>query len=84
MEGARAGMLPGAEAQDCIDAAQNLLDKIGIQNSTITVDPTTITPTTETVSVTVSIPLDDNCMPMSKYVLGKTLLQTVSLPREYE
>ena len=72
-------MLPGADAQDCIDAAQDQLDKIGIQNATITIDPTTITATTDSVSVTVSIPLDDNCMPMSKYVLGKTLQQTVSL-----
>ena len=82
MEGARAGMLPGADAQHCIDAAQALLDMVGVQNSTITVDPAVITPLTETVSVTVHIPLDDNGLTMSQFILGTAMEQTISLPRE--
>ena len=82
LEGARAGMIPGATAQDCIDAANELLDIIGIQNATVTIDPASITPTTEEVEVTVTIPLADNSLPMSKFVLGTTMSQTAQLPRE--
>ena len=82
LEGARAGMIPGATAQDCIDASNELLDIIGIQNATVTIDPTSITPTTEDVEVTVTIPLADNSLPMSKFVLGTTMSQTAQLPRE--
>ena len=82
LEGARAGMIPGATAQDCSDAANELLDIIGIQNATVTINPTSILPTTEEVEVTVTIPLADNSLPMSKFVLGTTMSQTAQLPRE--
>lgn len=82
LEGARAGMIPGATAQDCTDAANSLLDIIGIQNATVTIDPSTIVPATEVVEVTVTIPLADNSLPMSKFVLGTTMTQTAQLPRE--
>ncbi len=84
MEGARAGSLPGATAQNCIDAAQTLLDMVGVQNSTITVDPPVIDSQTENITVTVNIPLDDNGLTMSQFVLGAEMQQTVSLPREYD
>lgn len=82
LEGARAGMIPGATAQDCTDAANSLLDIIGIQNATVTIDPSNIVPATEVVEVTVTIPLADNSLPMSKFVLGTTMSQTAQLPRE--
>ena len=82
LEGARAGMIPGATAQDCRDAANRLLDIIGIQNATVTIEPSTIIPATPDVAVTVSIPLADNSLPMSKFVLGTNMSQTAELPRE--
>jgi Flp pilus assembly protein TadG len=82
LEGARAGMIPGATAQDCTDAANGLLDIIGIQNATVTIEPSTIVPATPDVAVTVTIPLADNSLPMSKFVLGTTMSQTAELPRE--
>jgi Flp pilus assembly protein TadG len=82
LEGARAGMIPGATAQDCTDAVNQLLDIIGIQNATVTIEPSTIDPATPDVEVTVTIPLADNSLPMSKFVLGTTMSQTAELPRE--
>ncbi len=82
LEGARAGMIPGATAQDCTNAANNLLNIMAIQNATVTVTPSTITPSTPDVEVMVTIPLSDNCLPMSQFVLGMTLEQTAKLPRE--
>ncbi len=82
LEGARAGMIPGATAQDCANAANRLLDIIGIQNASVNIQPSTIVPATERVVVTVTIPLADNSLPMSKFVLGTTMSQSATLPRE--
>ena len=84
MQGARTGMLPGATAQKCIDAAQDVLDLVGVTNPTITVDPTTITSSTQFVTVTVKVPLSENALPMSEFILGGEMEQTISLPRELD
>jgi hypothetical protein len=82
LEGARAGMVPGATAQGCVDAASELLDILGIQNAVVTINPPVIDPSTENVEVTVSIPLTENSLPMARFVLGATMQQTATLPRE--
>ena len=82
MQGARTGMLPGATAQNCIDSANEMLDIMGITDATVVVDPPSIDPLTEDVAVTVNIPLTENSLPMSRFVLGESLQQTVKFPRE--
>ncbi len=82
VEGARQGILPGATVEDCLAATHEDLHLMGVYNASVVVDPTVITPSTREVSVTVQVPLSDNSMPMAKWVLGKTLNQTVTLPRE--
>ncbi len=84
MEGAREGMLPGHTAADCIAAAQDLIDIMALNDATITVEPASLTPTTPTVTVMVSVPLATNSLPMSKFVLGESLTQSVTLPREIQ
>ncbi len=82
LEGARAGMVPGATAQDCINAASELLDILGIQNAVVTINPMVIDLATQEVEVTVSIPLTENSLPMTRFILGATMQQTARLPRE--
>ena len=82
MEGARHGMLPGSTAPECIAAAQELLDIMALNGATVTVDPATLTPTTPQVTVTVSVPLSQNSLAMSRFVIGESLNQSVTLPRE--
>lgn len=84
MEGARKGMLPGATAEDCLTEAEELIEVMALQNATVTVTPAEILPDTESVTVEVSIPLSENALPMAKFVLGKTLTQSVTLPREVD
>lgn len=81
-EGARRGVLPGATAQDCTDAAQFLLDVLGISQATITVTPTTILPTTKEVTVDVQIPVEPNSFIIPSYFIGSTLSKSITLPRE--
>ena len=81
-EGARRGVLPGATASDCESAAQFLLDAVGISDSTITVSPSSIQPTTEEVTVRVEVPLAPNSYVTPSYVSGIILSSTITLPRE--
>ena len=82
LQGARRGIIPGATADQCRQAAQDVRDIGRIQSSTITVSPSTITDTTTTVSITVSVPLNANSYQASSLFLGKTILRTATLNRE--
>jgi len=82
-EGARRGVLPGATAANCAAVTQDLLDIIGVADSTITVNPMVILADTEEVTVTVEVPMtmaNGYITPM--YYLGRTLRAAVTLPRE--
>jgi Flp pilus assembly protein TadG len=82
LQGARRGIIPGATADQCRQAAQDVLDIGRVRSSSITVSPTTITETTPTVSITVSVPLSENGYQASSLFLGKTILRTATLNRE--
>ena len=84
MEGARKGILPGATAEDCLAEASELIEIMALQNATVTISPAQILPTTTEITVEVTIPLSENALPMAKFVLGKTMSQTVTLPREID
>ena len=84
-EGARRGIVPGATATDCQNEAQQILDIVGITDSTITVTPTVITEETPTVTVNVDIPLNaSNGYVAPKYFLGDTLSKSITLNRELQ
>lgn len=81
LEAARAGIVPGATAEKCIASANAALDLLHVQNATVSVEPSTILPGTPELTVTVSIPLGKNAMPMSAYVIGTTLVRSATLKR---
>jgi len=83
LQGARRGIIPGATAEQCRQAAQNVLDIGRIRTSTITVSPTNITDTTTSVTISVSVPLDNNGYQASSLFLGKTISRSATLNREY-
>ena len=82
LEAAREGVLPGATAGKCIDAANEALELLQVINATVDVEPPNIDPMTPEVTVTVSVPLGDNAMPMSQFVMGTTLTRSMTLRRE--
>ncbi len=82
LQGARRGIIPGATADQCRQAAQDVLDIGRIRTSTVTVSPAIITEDTATVSITISVPLEANGYQASSVFLGKTINRTTQLNRE--
>ncbi|MEZ6133464.1 MAG: pilus assembly protein [Pirellulaceae bacterium] len=84
LEGARAGILPGATSSQCIAKTNAELAVLNIQGGSVSVLPTAIDQDTPEVTVTVSIPLSQNALPLSKFVIGKQLVQSIKLKREID
>ena len=82
-EGARSGITPGATASDAQAAAQDLLDMLRVNDSTVVISPAIINVNTEFVTVTVTAPMSlANHYVMPKFFLGKTLTASITLPCE--
>ena len=81
--GARRGIVPGATAAECEDAAQTILDIIRTNDASITIQPTVITDETPVVTATVQVPLNmANGWITPQFYLGKSLTASVALARE--
>ena len=61
-EGARAGIVPGANPQKVRDACGFVLGSVGIRDSQITVEPAVIDPDTEKIKVLIEVPLRQNTL----------------------
>lgn len=84
-EGARRGIIPGATALACEQSAQELLDIVRVNNSTVEATPDPILPDTDEVTVDVSVPLDaSNGYLLPKYFLGREVNATVTLRRQLD
>ena len=81
LEAARRGMVPGATAENCTATANSALELLHVKNATVEVEPSTILPGTPEITINVSIPLADNAMPMSAFVMGTTLTRSITLER---
>ncbi len=82
-EGARRGIVPGATAADCELAATELLDLVDINGGSAVVSPTTINSDTESVTVTVTVPITSaNAFLTPQFFFGKTISSSVTLERE--
>ena len=82
-EGARQGIIPGATASDAKTAAEDLVNSLQINDSTVTVSPSTIVASTEFVTVTVTAPMTmANHYVTPRFFLGKTPSASITLPRE--
>jgi len=82
LEGAREGIVPGATATKCQDRAQEHLDLLGVKDSEVIISPTVILDDTDEITVTVRIPMTENALPMSQFVLGETMERSITLKRE--
>lgn len=81
-EGSRRGIVPGATAADCRTATQNVLNTVSIRNSTINVTPSVITPDTSQVTVSVTVPVNNNSWVAPLFFKNKLLSGTMTLRRE--
>lgn len=81
-EGARKGVVPGATAAEVQQAANDILASASTINATVTVTPAVITDGTGEVTVTISVPLDDNAWITPRFAAGRTLGTSVTLIRD--
>ena len=82
-EGARKGIVPGATSSECEQAAIQLLDFVDISGGSAVVSPSNIQPKTESVTVTVTVPITSaNSFITPQYFMGRTITTSVTLPRE--
>jgi Flp pilus assembly protein TadG len=82
-EGARQGIVPGATSAECEAAANQLLNLVGISGGNAVASPSAIQPDTESVTVTVSVPITSaNSFVTPQFYFGKTIGASVTLPRE--
>jgi Flp pilus assembly protein TadG len=81
-EGSRRGIVPGATADDCRTAAQNVLGSIAVRGATINVAPAVITPDTSQVTVSVAVPINSNSWVAPLFFKDKTLSNSMTLRRE--
>lgn len=83
-EGARAGITLNASTADVNDAATAITNVAGIQNPTITVNPSQLTYTSPTVSVTVSTTPASNGWFLWFFNSGSAISATITLSREVQ
>ncbi|MFG0334360.1 MAG: TadE/TadG family type IV pilus assembly protein [Maioricimonas sp. JB049] len=81
-EGARCGIVPGATADDVKAKAEEVLGALSMTSVTVTVDPEEITDETESVTVSVSVPVGSNSWVVPKFFDGVALSRSCTLKRE--
>jgi Flp pilus assembly protein TadG len=81
-EGARRGIVPGATAQNCRDAAQLVLNSISTRDAQITVTPSLITKDTTEITVSVAVPVNTNSWVVPVFFGDKTISGAMTLRRE--
>lgn len=72
-EAARHAMVPGATASEAVTKANTILRTIGARGARVTINPRTLGPDVDTVSVRVDVPLDQNGWVVPRFTSGSTL-----------
>ncbi len=76
---ARKAATEGATAQDVRDAAQSLLDSVGVNDATIAIDPPELGPAVQNVFVAVQIPVNrSNGFAFTNFLQGKTIRKEIN------
>lgn len=81
-EGARRGIVPGGEAENCIASSQLMLDIAGIRGGSITVEPASLLIDTDTVRVTIEVPYASNTIVAPLFTRDLRIVRTCELTRE--
>lgn len=81
-EAARVAMVPGATTAQATAEAQRLLNVVGARGARITLDPPTITSATESITVSIDLPLDQNGWVFPRFTASRTLSSQATLRTE--
>jgi hypothetical protein len=80
-EGARRGIVPGATAPLCRNTARGVLAAGSIQAAEVTVEPATILPDTELVTVRIVVDINQNAW-VSRFFVDRIVESSCTLRRE--
>jgi len=81
-EATRTAIVPGASAQDAIDAANEILAICGIRGATVTIEPTTIVEDTQFVTTRIEVPMSSNSWGVGIFARNATLNYATTLRTE--
>jgi Flp pilus assembly protein TadG len=81
-EGARRGIVPGATAADARSAASSILTAVCVRDAEVTVSPSVIDADTSEITVSITVPLDQNGWITPKFFEGDILNSSCTLARE--
>ena len=81
-EGARKIVIPGADPAIGKAEAERIMGIIGVDTLTVTVTPSVITHDTREVTVSISIPYDDNAVFVPMFTGGLTIVSSTTLATE--
>lgn len=81
-EAARRAIVPGATSSDAIAEANRLLTIVGARGASVTVDPPNLGPDTESVTVSVDVPMNRNSLVISKFTNNAVLSSQSTLRTE--
>lgn len=81
-EGARTGIIPGAQADECITAARQILGTCGIGQAGVEVTPENLDTISEDVAVEVSVSFKDNTILAPLFMGDSVIERTCRMTRE--
>lgn len=81
-EAVRHVVVPGATASEASTRCQQLMDSVGAKGVTITITPTAITSATESVTVRVDVPMNQNSLTIGKFTANRNMTSTATMKTE--
>ena len=81
-EAARRGIVPGATSDNVLAVADSFLATASIKGATVDISPAAIAPSTEELTVSITVSLDSNGWITPLYFNGKTVSASCTLKRE--
>lgn len=81
-EAARHAFVPGGTADDAKERAMSIMNAVGARGATVTVDPPVLAVDSETITVTVSVPLSKNMLVTPRFTDKIIVESSVTLTTE--
>lgn len=81
-EGARKGIIPGATASECVAAANEMLQLCKVSGATVSVTPSTLSPSDAHVTVRVQVPFRNNSIVVPFFTSNLVIDRECKLSRE--
>ena len=81
-EGSRRGVVPGATADDCRNAAQAVLNSVSANDADIDVEPTVLNDDVHEVTVSIDVPINSNSWVVPYFFQDRVITSSMTLRKE--